>query len=254
MELSFEIKQIPTNMFVYKVPADEIVNKFKAYNIDVKKPSGYYIVFERSMNYDKNYIKNYIADHYKEHIPNLKIDNILLQSTIKSSLDGYEIGRITMDKFAMDKNSGTVSVKFVKKSNFRTIYINYKIIGSIRVLQSIQHIEKEEPINSSNISVVELPFQRKIDTLSMDDLDSDICAKNSIPKNTIIKKSFFKKIPLIKKGSVVTAFFKMGALTIEFEVMALEDGAKKELISVKRVDNNKVYKAKIITHSTVRVH
>jgi flagella basal body P-ring formation protein FlgA len=254
LELSFEIKKIPNDMFVYKIPADDIVKKFKSYNIDVKKPTSYYVVFEKEMIYDKNYIKNYISDKYKAHIPNLIIKDIKLKSTMRTSLHGFEIESISLDKFAMNVNRGTASVKFRNGSNFRTLYINYNIIGTIKVVQSIAHISKEEPISNANISTIEMPFEKKIDSIKIEDLDTNICAKNTIARNTIIKTSFFKKIPLIKKGSVVTAIYKMGALSIEFEVVAMQDGAKRELISVKRVDNDKIYKASVITHSLVRVH
>jgi flagella basal body P-ring formation protein FlgA len=120
-------------------------------------------------------------------------------------------------------------------------------------MQSSESIAKDQPINNSNVYSTTVPFERNIDSISESDLHTDICAVRTIARNSIIKRSQIKKIPLIKKGSTVTATYKVGVMSIEFEAVAQEDGAKNELINIKRIDNDNSHKAQVIDHSTVRI-
>lgn len=254
IKASFEVTKIPQNTFTHRVPASTIINKFKEYNIDIQKPQDYYITFERNMNYDEKYITNYIAQAYQNRIKGLSITDIQIEANSKSDLMGFNIENISIDNYALDNNTGTATVKFTKGTNYRNIYFKYKVIGNIKVAVATTNINTDESINTSNVSFNDTVFEKNIQSISELDLGSDICASTIIPQNSVIKLTSIKKIPVIKKGSVVTAYYHAGALQIEFEAIAMQDGAKNDFISVKRVDNNNLYKAMVVNGSSVRIH
>jgi flagella basal body P-ring formation protein FlgA len=254
LDITFEIFKMPKNSFVYRVPALNIVNKFKDYGIEVVRPKDYYITFEKEMLYDKPYIKSYIAQKYQEHIKNLSIIDVELKATMKTDLSGFSVDTISLDKYSLNRNSGTVTIKFVKDTSFKNIYFKYKIIGTIKLAIAKTNISTNEPLNNYNVSMSETPFVKNTKSISMSDLSADVCASEPIPQNGIVKLKHIKRIPVIKKGSTVTAYLKIGALQVEFEAVALEDGAKKEYVTVKRIDNGNIYKGLVVNSSFVRIH
>ncbi|HDX8141679.1 TPA: flagellar basal body P-ring formation protein FlgA, partial [Campylobacter fetus subsp. venerealis] len=79
-----------------------------------------------------------------------------------------------------------------------------------------------------------------------------LITRTRIKRGKILTNRQFKTLSDIKKGDLINAVLKDGALNIEVLVTALEDGNVGDIIQV-RNENNQVFKANVISKNRVLI-
>ena len=76
-------------------------------------------------------------------------------------------------------------------------------------------------------------------------------SKRTIFSGKIIKKGDVEEIPLVKRGSVISAFYQKGRLSVKIDVIAMKKGYLNDIIRVKIENSRKYFYAKVIGRNKV---
>jgi flagella basal body P-ring formation protein FlgA len=179
-------------------------------------------------------IENNITSIYKQTFKDIKIKNLTLQMYGKKFND--KIKFIDTSTINPKKAQGLVKINNIK-------FVYYKIDAKIKVLKSIQTINKNEKITQNNAKVTWITL-KNLYKLPLTKLPKNSAAKMYIPSNHIICQYMLTTPDIIRKNSPITVILKSGGIEINFEATAMQSGKKGDIIKVKDKNNN-IYKVKI---------
>ena len=157
-------------------------------------------------------------------------------------------------EFKVERNYAYMPVNFISKDGIKKkglITLKVKLFKD--VLVSSRKIDRKEPLNYSDFSLVE----KEVTSLRVKpiyDIDeiSKYRARFSISSETVLGKNMVEQIPDVKHGDRVTAIFNKGIVNISFDAIARTEGVIGDVIKVKTAEN-KMYKAEVINYQTVKV-
>jgi flagella basal body P-ring formation protein FlgA len=179
-------------------------------------------------------IENNITSIYKQTFKDIKIKNLTLQMYGKKFND--KIKFIDISTINPKKAQGLVKINNIK-------FVYYKIDAKIKVLKSIQTINKNEKITQNNAKVTWITL-KNLYKLPLTKLPKNSVAKMYISNNHIIYQYMITTPNLIRRNSPIKVISKSGGIEISFDAKAMQSGKKGDIIKVKDKNNN-IYKVKI---------
>ena len=248
---NFLIAKIPNNINVYKIPSKKIKdiflnNGYKALT------SVNFITFKKELDIDKNKIKNFIKDKYTEIYKNLHIENIEIKSNSYVDLKGFFIDKLEISHNRLNYDHGSLRVSLKNNlGNQKSIYLKYKITAYIFSLKATANISKDELISkNTNIKLLKTDFKdHKKALVSLE--ENTYYARHKIHKGALLYQRYLKKKPLVKKNDVLIVVFRSDFVRANRSAIALSDGYKNDIISIKIDDKKR--KAKVISKNKVEI-
>lgn len=191
-----------------------------------------------------NYLKTQLNDYEK-------IEYIVLSP---KDIEQYSIIIDNSREFQKNGNYGYLPV--IEKNNdgsFRNSVVTVKLKLFKKVLVANRALRKKENISSSDfiLKYKEVSTLRFQPIGEFESLEYYRC-KFNISENTILQCSMIEKIPDIRVGDRIEAFFTNNSVAISFDATSRSEGSVGSIIKIKS-DDQRIFKAKVLNNSTVKI-
>ncbi len=190
----------------------------------------------------------------KEDIPNATINSISIEkpSSLPQDFSSYKLKDIFILSIRSNDGNFRALYEMPNKLN-KSIFFKFKIDANVNVLVAIKDIDRDHILNLSDYEQKSVSL-KEYDKEALKEAPKNIklITRTRIKRGKILTNRQFKTLSDIKKGDLINAVLKDGALNIEVLVTALEDGNVGDIIQV-RNENNQVFKANVISKNRVLI-
>lgn len=250
--------EIEQDIFIYKVSnkknsfsinANDIVNRFKKYGIEVKKQKIKRVKFIRvSSDVCLDCLSGYITDEFQNSYSFLDIEEVFIypKRSITNFPDDYTV---VFKSSNLKKSEGYF---YIEERNRRKIHFKFVIKAFLNVIKSSERIKKGSVIDEDNIYYETVKFKRLLNGYITENQLGSIIAKSYIPKDRELIDRMVKKIDVINRNQFVKGFINDGSIYIEIEVKALQSGGIDDVIQIETPEGSKL-RAKIISSKLVEI-
>ena len=149
---------------------------------------------------------------------------------------------------------GFVHIYLLTDRGMRRISVFLDVLWKCKVLTATEDIQRGERIYPWQVSLENLYMKRcpRQEIENTEELINYV-ALRTITKGSIIKKSLFKREPLVRRGEQVNVIFRRGNLEISFTGEALENGFLGDVIRVKSSNTGKILRGRVVSEGSVLV-
>jgi len=169
----------------------------------------------------------------------MKIEKISIFPTSLYNKDFiFELSKCSLNfsKSMLRRNKGTFNVKCNKKSYFFKFYID----ATIDVYKANHQIKKDKIIDSEVIRKETIIFKTLYSLPVYNLEEKEVMAKQNIRQDKVITLSMITPVPAVKKHETVNCFIQDGAVHIEFNAEAMQNGYIGDKIVLKREDGRTI--------------
>ncbi len=166
-----------------------------------------------------------------------------------------DISKITIDNtrnVKIEKGYAYLPVLFPYKRSTKNGIITLKLKLYKDVAVAIDNLRRGEKLSNSDFKIEE----KEITSLRGIPVNinkiAQVRLKRNIKQGTILLENMLETIPDVKRGYRVNAIFQKGIVNVSFNATARTEGKIGDIIKVKR-DDNKIFKAQIISSKQVRI-
>jgi len=245
------ILKLSNNRYRWEIPAFKLINVLNDIGISVKRPYFSTIIFEQKIDLDLSYLKKELKKSYIQKYPTIQIKKISISPTsqnIKRFIYDPSKCSINLSKAMLKRNKGTFIVKCNRKNYFFKFYID----ATIDVYKANHQIKKDKIIDIKDVRKETIIF-KNIYSLPLYNLEGkNIMARQNIAQDKIITLAMVTPVPAVKKHETVHCFIQDGAVHIEFDAMALQNGYIGDEIVLKRPDGRTI-KGIVLKNSMVEI-
>jgi len=193
-----------------------------------------------------------INDYLKQHCKDCSRIEYSIVSPQGADLSRYKIDETR--KLKITGNYAYLPTKiFNENGSSKNTLITLKLKIYKNVLVANRLIKKKEYLNSGDFRSDE----KEISTLRYSPVNTSLAinnfrSKRKISEDAILETSMLERIPDVEIGDRVEAVLVNNSVKISFNVTARSEGVVGNVIKVKN-DDKKIFKAKIINNSTVKI-
>jgi len=245
------ILKLSNNRYRWEIPAFKLINVLNDIGISVKRPYFSTIIFEQKLDLDLSYLKKELKKSYIQKYPTIQIKKISISPTsqnIKRFIYDPSKCSINLSKAMLKRNKGTFIVKCNRKNYFFKFYID----ATIDVYKANHQIKKDKIIDLKAVRKETIVF-KNIYSLPLYNLEGkNIMARQNIAQDKIITLAMVTPVPAVKKHKTVHCFIQDGAVHIEFDAVALQNGYIGDEIVLKRPDGRTI-KGIVLKNSMVEI-
>ncbi len=146
----------------------------------------------------------------------------------------------------------SVHIYLETEKGTRRITVNLKLLWKCEVLKASEVIDTGERVYPWKV-YYGYEFLERCPRKEFSNAEELInyVALRRIEKEEIIKRSYLRKEPLIRRGEEINVIYRSGALEISFYGIALENGYFGEYIRIKSRNTGKILKGKVISEGAV---
>jgi len=169
----------------------------------------------------------------------MKIEKISIFPTSLYNKDFiFELSKCSLNfsKSMLRRNKGTFNVKCNKKSYFFKFYID----ATIDVYKANHQIKKDKIIDSEVIRKETIIFKTLYSLPVYNLEEKEVMAKQNIRQDKVITLSMITPVPAVKRHETVNCFIQDGAVYIEFNAEAMQNGYIGDKIVLKREDGRTI--------------
>jgi flagella basal body P-ring formation protein FlgA len=195
-------------------------------------------------------LKKLLKQRYLQHYPTLTISNIEIKptSTRANSFSYIPSCQLSLPQRALRKNQGSFVLKCGKMRHF----FQYRINGTIGVYKANHQIKKDRIITLKDVKPAIIPFETFYALPITQTKIGEVIARQHIPKGKVITEMMVTAIPAVFKHHPVRCFYNDGAVHIEFEGKALQNGFIGETILIKKSDG-KALRGRVVDKNMVEI-
>ncbi len=187
-----------------------------------------------------------LALAYEQVYPNIIINHLQVSSSqaLPKDFNSYKLKDISISKALLKREKGSFTAQFITTQNkIKKLRFNFTATCFIDVLVASKDIQRNQKLSSQNTQTQQISLQKAPrDLLSF---NPNLVSKFHIKKGSMLSSYQFKQEKLIKRGENIRAIIKEGALSLEFDAIALQAGDKDELIRIQSKDR-KIFTGTII--------
>ncbi len=149
---------------------------------------------------------------------------------------------------------GSVHLYIKTEKGIRRITATLDLKWKCEVLIALEDMERGERLYPWFFSFENIYMERCPQAV-LDNTEElmNYVALRDIKKGSILKKSFLKKEPLIRRGEEVNVIFRSGNLEISFSGKALDTGFYGDIIRVKSLNTGKILRGRVISEGSVLI-
>ncbi|MCH9813309.1 MAG: flagellar basal body P-ring formation chaperone FlgA [Epsilonproteobacteria bacterium] len=199
---------------------------------------------------DNSKIQQYINDKFLQTYPSMHINQIDLKRTSKlpKEFEKYQLKEIYIAPSAIQREKGNISVIYTDGQKKRKLFYHFKLDATVGVLRTIQSIQKGKRLTEDLVEGITIKFtnfyQKPITPYYLNRYD----AKMSIIEGKILTTRHISKMTDVKRGDLLTATLRDGAVEVSFQAVALKDAYINDIIKIKR-NHKSFFKARIISNT-----
>ena len=139
------------------------------------------------------------------------------------------------------------------RTNKTYLTVNIKLYKTVYCAKG--DIERKKELKDTDFEIKQVDVagtHGKI--ISLDEKISLYRTKSIIRKGEALVSDLLEKIPIVRAGDRVKAYYLDGNIEVNFYVLAKQDGVEGDIIHVTKMDDNKQYKAKIVDSNNVLIN
>ena len=199
-------------------------------------------------------VKQALHQKFETIYPTLTIERIEVKpsSGLIKRLHDFQVDKVTITKDNLRRAKGNVLVTLKKGEKKRKVYFKYQIFADIALYKTNRPIQRGSTITPNDVSLATIPFKTLYHKPLTDDAFYHYVAKQNIKEDRIVTLEKLKRATDIQRNDKVTAVIKDGALALQFQVKALQDGNVGDIIRVRK-DYKKQFKARVISNTQVEI-
>ncbi len=249
-ESNTTVLNLPKNRDLWRVPAFEIEKRLKELGYDTVSASMSLITFKKIPQVDFSALHKIIRTKYESHYPTLKIESLSIEPTgsMRESFKMKPECTLRLPESALRKRSGTFVVRCGKKRH----YFRYDMEAAILVYKANHQIKKDKIIDSKSAKAEYVTFEKLFAPPVTDIGNGRYIARQNIPVNRILTEANLSPMPAVLKGNRVRCFYKEGALQIEFDAEALQNGDIGDTVSIRK-GGGKILKGRVVEKNMVEL-
>ncbi|HZF70193.1 flagellar basal body P-ring formation chaperone FlgA [Sulfuricurvum sp.] len=244
----FEILQIPADKNQYRIDAQIIAKTFELNGFELNISKTRYINFTRHSPIDFTPIKQQLAQMLTEFYPAIHIQEIIITPR------GYlaKLGKNVHGEFDKRFYQNATGTFYVLDNEGLRHYLDYTVNATLGVLHTNQKVSRKESLNGFNTLLKTIPFQSfKDKPLTALPAHPSRFRSNLKPMQLLTLRNI-EEIPLVLKNTPVTVELQNGAVVIEFEATATQEGLLYDIITIQKNDGKRA-KAKVIGENRVEL-
>ncbi len=234
----------------WSVPTFKILAKLKELGYECKPPNSSMILFNlyRKKRFPK--LEKVIKNRYEKLYPTLAVDSITIESTGVNT-QNFVLKpecEVRLSRKLLRKNRGTFTVRCGKKR----YYFRYRLSGYITLYKANHQIKKDKIIDPSSVNEERVEFGNYYASPVIGKIFGRYIARQNIASGKVLTRLNVEPMPAVLKNSRVKCFYKEGAVTIELDAIALQNGNIGDTITVKKSDG-KVLRGEIVQRGSVEL-
>jgi flagellar basal body P-ring formation protein FlgA len=244
----FEILQIPSDKNQYRIDAKIIAKTFELNGFELNISKTRYINFTRHSPIDFTPIKQHLAQMLTEFYPTIHIQEIIIKprgylATLGKNVHGE------FDKRFYQNATGTF---YVLDNEGLRHYLDYTVNATLGVLHTNQTVSRKETLSGFNTILKTIPFQSFKDK-PLTSLPEHISRfRSNLKPMQLLTLRNIEENPLVLKNTPVTVELQNGAVIIEFQATATQEGLLYDIITIQKSDGKRA-KAKVIGENRVEL-
>ena len=234
----------------WQIPIFKIKEYLSALGITHVQSQAKVIQFKLQTPKEYPNLKKLLKQRYLQHYPTLTISNIEIKptSTRANSFSYIPSCQLSLPQRALRKNQGSFVLKCGKMRHF----FQYRINGTIGVYKANHQIKKDRIITLKDVKPAIIPFETFYALPITQTKIGEVIARQHIPKGKVITEMMVTAIPAVFKHHPVRCFYNDGAVHIEFEGKALQNGFIGETILIKKSDG-KALRGRVVDKNMVEI-
>jgi len=244
----FEILQIPSDKNLYRIDAKIIAKTFELNGFELNISKTRYINFTRHSPIDFTPIKQQLAHMLTEFYPAIHIQEIIITPR------GYlaKLGKNVHGEFDKRFYQNSTGTFYVLDNEGLRHYLDYTVNATLGVLHTNQKVSRKESLSGFNTQLKTIPFQSFKDKPLTALPEHPSRFRSSLKPMQILTLRNIEEIPLVLKNTPVTVELQNGAVVIEFEATATQEGLLYDIITIQKNDGKRA-KAKVIGENRVEL-
>jgi len=247
-EKNFEVLRIPDAKTSYRVNAQIIAKTFELGGCPIEIKKVRFINFTKQAGTDYHVLKEQITLFFKHHYPTIEIQEIhIIPRADSNSLP--EQSKVVFEDGSFKNKKGTFYV--VDRHGIRR-YFDFSIDATLNLLHTNKKVARREAISIQNTLLQSLPFEgfkgKPLGTLP----ETPYRFRSSLKENTLILDRHIEPLPMVLRGSRVSAIVQNGSVIVEFIARATQEGGLYDIITVEKADGKRM-RAKIIGENRVEL-
>ncbi|MDD2267125.1 flagellar basal body P-ring formation chaperone FlgA [Sulfuricurvum sp.] len=244
----FEILQIPADKNQYRIDAQIIAKTFELNGFELNISKTRYINFTRHSPIDFTPIKQQLAQMLTEFYPTIHIQEIIITPR------GYlaKLGKNVHGEFDKRFYQNATGTFYILDNEGLRHYLDYTVNATLGVLHTNQKVSRKESLNGFNTLLKTIPFQSFKDKPLTALPAHPSRFRSSLKPMQLLTLRNIEEIPLVLKNTPVTVELQNGAVVIEFEATATQEGLLYDIITIQKNDGKRA-KAKVIGENRVEL-
>ncbi len=246
---NIKLFQIPDRKNSIRIKNKQLAKILKENGFKDFKINSSYIHFKKISPIDTTKIDNFLKNHYLEMYGNINIKSIKVspRSYLEELPSSFSIHIRTKSYLSKD---GVVSIEDTKN---KKIFFNYIIDADMKIVKAKINIKKGDELSVLNTKL----YKVKLDKFHAKPLQkiekSKYQAKNHIKVGKVVSIRNVEPLNLVRRGSMVSVFMYSAGINISFAAKALQNGKLNDIISIKKGNNSKKLKAKVVGYQRVEI-
>ncbi len=244
----FEILQIPSDKNSYRINAQIIAKTFELNGFELNISKTRYINFTRHSPIDFTTIKQQLRQMLTEFYPAIHIQEIIITPRGYLPTLGKNV-HAEFDKRFYQSATGTL---YILDNEGLRHYLDYTVNATLGVLHTNQTVSRKETLSGFNTILKTIPFQSFKDK-PLTSLPEHISRfRSNLKPMQLLTLRNIEENPLVLKDTPVTVELQNGAVIIEFQATATQEGSLYDIITIQKSDGKRA-KAKVIGENRVEL-
>ena len=218
------------------------------------------VVHRGATKYNRSRLEHIVRTSLAERHADVIAENLEIsfsQAPTEVLADPKVQNPIQVNSVEWTRNSGRFSVfaNVAVENGTRQILLSGKAMEMVEITALAQPLRRGDILRSEDLVSIRFP-KHKVTTaalLNPDDIIGKEARVNMRANQPLARKNFQRPI-LIKKGEKVTVIFELPGMKLTSRALALDSGAKGDVIDVSNIQSRRVVPATITSRGQVRVH
>jgi flagella basal body P-ring formation protein FlgA len=116
------------------------------------------------------------------------------------------------------------------------------------------NVAKGDIVNKSNLKLVESRTSKISNDIITDiEAAATLEAMRNLRPGMVLRYTYLRERPMVRKSKPAKAKFNKPGITLEQDVLVLQDGNKGDIVKVKNMKSNQIFTAEVTAENTLTV-
>ncbi|MGZ8548802.1 MAG: flagella basal body P-ring formation protein FlgA [Sulfuricurvum sp.] len=247
-EKNFEILRIPDGKTSYRINAQIIAKTFELGGCQIASKKVRFVNFIKKNNTDYPLLKEQVILFFKHHYPTIEIQEIhIFPHGYSDSLPAQ--ATVIFEDDAYKNKKGTF---YVFDTHGLRRYFDFSINATLSTLHTSRKVTRKEVVSLQNTVLKSLSFEtfRGKPLIILPETPSRFRA--SLQEGAPILDRHIEQLPMVLRGSRVSATIQNGSVIVEFIAHATQEGRLYDIITIQKADGKRA-RAKIMGENRVEL-